>query len=417
MAALLSLRLGALMFLQYFMMGVWFVPFGSYMSKALHFDPFIGLAYGSQGIATIVAALAIGALADRVFPAQKLIAALFLLAAITLLALAFEHRSVGLFLLLTFLHFLFFIPTIPLANSICFHWLSDPSAQFPRIRVLGTIGWIASGLLVGIITGGAETRVPLIIGAAVGILLSAYAFTLPHTPPRQQRSNTGMAAIFGLDVLRKQADRSFWVLLWATLLIMLPMAFYYAYCNNFLIEAGATVTVLGRRFEATAIQSLGQVSELLFLLLLPLCLRMLSIRGVFMLGIASWVARYALFAAAFNGKDSILWMLVAGVVLHGAANDFIQVAGQLYVNESFTAEARARAQALFTTVLMGVGAVIGSVIANFVYTAASVSPVEHAWARIWLIPAGSALVTLVWFALRFQPQARGAKAEARPIGQ
>ena len=413
MTPLLRLRLGGLMFLQYFMMGVWFVPFGSYMSKGLDFDHVIGFAYGSQGIATIVSALAIGTLADRVFPAQKLLAALFLLSGLTLLALSLEGHGVGAFLTITFLHFLFFIPTIPLANSICFHWLPDPAAQFPRIRALGTTGWIVSGLAVGSIAGAAESRLPLVIGAASGILVSFYALTLPHTPPRQQESGGGVAAIFGLDVLRKQADRPFWVLIWATLMIMLPMAFYYAYCNNFLTEAGAAMTVAGRRLEATAIQSLGQVSELLFMLLLPFFLRVFGIRGVFMLGLASWVLRYVLFAAGFDGTRTTLWMLLSGVLLHGAANDFIQVAGQVYVDQSFTAEAKARAQALFTTVLMGVGAVVGSVIANFIYGAFSSSPLQREWTTIWLIPAGAALVTLVWFWFSFHPRRDLAPAMAR----
>lgn len=413
--AFLRCRLGGLMFLQYFMMGVWFVPLGTYMSKGLGFDGVIGFAYGSQGIAAIISTLVIGTIADRFMAAQKVLAILFLLAGLALIALAFETHRVEWFLAIAFVHFLFFIPTIPIANAVCFHWLPRPALQFPRVRVLGTIGWIASGLLVGIIARAAESRLPLLIGGATGILLAAYALTLPDTPPRQRSPSAGLDSIIGLDVIRREADRSFWVLIGATLAIMIPMAFYYAYCNNFLVEAGSQFIMSGVRLEATAIQSLGQVSELVFLLLLPRFFRAVGIKGVFILGIASWALRYALFAAAYNGESSILWMIVIGVLLHGAANDFIQVAGQLYVDTTFSPDAKSRAQAFFTTVLMGLGAVIGSVIANMVYAAHSSSSTQHNWPAIWLIPAAFALIILIAFALTFSPRVelpRASHAEA-----
>ncbi len=396
-------RLACLMFLQYFMMGSWFVSFGSFMSKGLGYDQVIGLAYGSQGIATILSAFAIGALADRFLATEKLLGLLFLLSAVTLISIGFAPAGANWFLFLVFLHFLVFIPTIPLANALCFRWLADPAAQFPRIRAVGTIGWIASGFVVGAIPGAAETRLPLLIAAGIGVLLAIYSLTLPHTPPHRTAAGDRHGGLLGLDVIAKQANRAFWVLIGATLLIMIPMAFYYAYCNNFLLEAGAAITIGAVRLEATAIQSLGQVSELAFLLLLPLLLAKFGIKGVFLLGIGSWVLRYLMFAAAWNQGDAILWMLVAGVLLHGAANDFVQVAGQVYVNETFSAEARSRAQALFTTVLMGVGAILGSLVANIVYAASTISQTRHDWQTIWLLPAAASFGTLLCFALLFRP--------------
>ena len=177
-------RLAVLMFLQYAAMGAWFVSFGSYMSKSLGFDSVIGLAYGSQGVATIISVFFFGTLADRYIQTQKLLAISFLLSALSLLAIATLKLDVQAFLFLVFLHFLTFIPTIPLANSLCFHWLPNPASQFPRIRALGTVGWIASGLLVGGIAGAAQSSLPLLIAAAGNLLLAGYSLTLPATPPR-----------------------------------------------------------------------------------------------------------------------------------------------------------------------------------------------------------------------------------------
>ena len=397
MVASLRVRLGVLMWLQYFMFGVWFVPLGTYMSKGLHFDGVIGIAYGSQGFATLVSAFLVGTLADRYFASQKLLATLFFLSALTLVGLATRTVGADAFVFLAFLHFLVFIPTIPLVNSLCFRWLADPALDFPRIRVLGTVGWIVSGLAVGAISGAAETRLPLLIGAAAGVVLACYALTLPHTPPEGRRPRPDAARGLGLAVVRSQAGRPFWILLAATFMIMVPMAFYYAYFNNFLVESNAVVVVFGQRWEGTALQSLGQVSELVFLLLLPFFLARVGIKGVFLLGIGSWTLRYALFAFAYRDTGSVLWMLIVGILIHGVSNDFIQVAGQVYVNKEFSAETRSRAQALFTTVLMGFGAIVGSLIANAVYGAATFSPVRHDWFVIWTIPAGVALLTLIWF--------------------
>lgn len=399
------------MFLQYFMLGTWIVPLGTYMSKGLRFDHVIGIAYGSQGIATIISTMVVGVIADRLFAAQKVLATLFLLSALMLIALAFETRSVGMFLILTFVHFLFFVPTIPVANAICFRWLPQPVTQFPRIRVMGTVGWIAGGLLVGTITGAGDSRLPLLIAGSIGILLAAYALTLPKTPPCNGTRPSGLASLIGWDVVRSVQVRSFWILIVMTFLITLPMAFYYAYCNNFLRETGATLVIVGWHFEASAIQSLGQVSELVFLLILPLFLRAFGIKGVLVAGLGSWILRCGLFAAASGDGKSVLWMLLAGVLLHGMAQDFVQVAGQIYVDSIFDADAKSRAQAFLITVLMGAGALVGSVAANIVYVLNTRSTTEHDWMIIWMLPAIFAALVLLWFGFTFRERANGPTAK------
>ena len=329
---------------------------------------------------------------------------LFLLSGVALIALPYADH-IFFFLLILFLVFLLFIPTIAITNSVCLQWLKNPASEFPRLRVLGTLGWISSGLVVGLLPNAASTSLPLKIGGSVNLLLAAYTLTLPRAPEHRTERPKSLLAVFGLDMVVESANRSFYALLAAALLITLSAAFYYAYANNFLIEAGVVFNVFGWRMEATGIQSLGQVSELLFLLVLPMFLRTFGIKGVFMLGLASWAIRCLLFAVGYNAGSSIVWLLVLGVLLHGAANDFVQVAGQIYVDGEFGSRARSRAQALFTTVIMGVGAVLGSALANFVYTANTMGPAVHRWSSIWLAPAALALATLLWFSLAFRPQA------------
>jgi nucleoside transporter len=304
---------------------------------------------------------------------------------------------------LLFVAFLFFIPTIAIANAVCLRWLDDPAAQFPKLRVLGTVGWISSGLVIGSLHSAAATALPLLVGGGVNLALAAYTLTLPRTRGLVAERPKSLRAVFGLDLVDKNTDRSFYVLLTAALLITLSAAFYYAYANTFLLEAGVKVDLFGWTLEPTAVQSLGQVSELLFLLLLPVCLRLFGMKGVFLLGIASWLVRCLLFAAGYHPIYSGMWLLVGGVLLHGAANDFVQVAGQIYVDQALGPNARARAQALFTTVIMGVGAVLGSFLANIVYTANTDAAGRHDWSTIWLFPAGLALATLVWFWVAFRP--------------
>ena len=199
----LRLRLSLMMFLQYFLFGTWFVPLGTYMSKGLGFDRIIGNAYGTQGIAAIVSTLLIGVLADRYFAAQKLMGVLALASGATLLLAAQVHASQGAFLAIVMLHFLCFVPTIPLANAVALGCIRDRAGQFPGIRVCGTAGWIAGGVLVGAIPGAAATPLPLQIAGAASLVLGLYCFTLPATPPARTGEGAGWRALLGLDMIRR----------------------------------------------------------------------------------------------------------------------------------------------------------------------------------------------------------------------
>jgi nucleoside transporter len=409
MSFALRSRLSLLMFVQYFMFGAWFVTLGTYMSQGLHFDSIIGTAYGTQGIAAIVSTLVFGAVADRLLSAQKLLGVLALLSAGTLFVAARIQDSPDLFLAMVLLHFLFFVPTIPLANTVVLHSLTDRLSQFPPIRVCGTAGWIVAGLFIGAIPGAAATTLPMHLACVAGVIMGVYAFTLPDTPPAGRDAGRSWQQVLGLDMLGSMRERNFAIFIVGVLLILFPLAFYNTYANAFLTDVDLHADILGRRIEPAAIQTLGQVSEFALLLVLPLFLRRFGIKGVLVIGMLAWSVRYALFAFGFDDNGSDFLMLVFAVVLHGVCYDFFFVAGQIHVDEVFPPALRARAQSFLVTINMGVGVVLGSNLANFVYQANALPDGGHAWRSIWLVPGVVALVAGIAFALLFKPGSKGSQ--------
>ena len=410
----LRVRLSAMMFGQYFVQGAWFVTLGTYLSQGLKFGHIIGISYSMFGIAAIVSMLLVGNLADRHFAAQKVMAVLALLAGACMLWLSTIQLYPLLFLAVLLLYCLAYAPTIPLANAIAFNAMTDSERQFPTVRVFGTLGWIGGGLAVGMIPGAAQTPLPMQVAGVAALLLGLYAFTLPDTPARARgmpRPRARLASMFGLDIMAGMKDISFWVFIASSLLIMIPNAFYAAYCNTFLVQIGARVELLGRVFEPVALQTLGQVSELGFILLLPLLLVRLGLKWVMLAGMAALSLRFVLFAYSFDGSGPLMLPILLGIVLHGVCYDFFFVSGQIYVNGRFAREARVRAQSFLSLITTGIGLLIGSNVAGLVYGWNTSSPVAHDWQVIWLVPAGIALAVMLLFAVTFHaPRAAPAGA-------
>jgi nucleoside transporter len=412
-------RLSVMMFAQYFAWGVWLVPLGTYMSKGLLFDAIIGPTFGLIGIATIFSTLFVGMVADRYFSAQKIMGFLCLGAGAALLWVSSITQSQSTFLFGCLLHFLFYASTIPLATAIALNAVSDAGREFPAIRVWGTIGWIVAGLLVGLIPGAAETALPMRIAAAVYLLLGVYSFTLPDTPPRDKGQPLDIAGLFGLDVVLRNRERAFWIFIATMFVIMLPKTFYDTYANNFFVEKNLALDLFGWRLEATAIQTIGQMFETVFLISLPFLLTRMGIKWVLALGMAAWGLRFLAFGWGYEGTQAIVPLMLLGIVIHGICYDFVFVSSQIYIDRKFDPAARSRAQAFLALVTQGVGTVIGSNIAGSVYTAYTSSPTEHDWRAIWLVPAIVGFVAAVVFALLFRdnPAIRttsDAGAEKRP---
>ena len=394
-------RLSAMMFLQYFVWGAWFVPFATYLTHHGLQDS-VGTIYSAQGWAAIAAPLFVGAIADRYFSAEKVMGVLHLFAGALLFLLSSIGADAGVMFFATLGVLLAYMPTIALSNSVALNAITDTEKQFPAIRVFGTIGWIVAGLIVGLVLpGDAErTQMPLYLAGAVSLIYGLYSFTLPNTPPQAGQGSPSIVSLLGLDAI-KSSDRSFWVLIICSMLMMIPFSFYNVYANPFLDDIGVQ--------NPAATQTIGQVSEVGFLLLLPLFFRWVGIKGVLFIGMAAWAVRYVLFANGFTADGPIMPLIYLGLALHGVGFDFVFVAATIWVGKHFAADARSRAQSFLALMTWGVGYLIGSNAANMVQvnTGAGAGP---EWQSFWLLPAGFAAVTAVVFLILFRD--RGEKAAA-----
>ncbi len=386
-------RLSLMMFLQYAVWGAWFVPFATYLTRSGLQDS-VGTIYSAQGWAAIAAPLFVGAVADRYFAAEKVMGVLHLFAGLLLFALAQVGADAGVMFLATLGVLLAFMPTIALSNAIALNSLSDSEKQFPAIRVFGTIGWIAAGLVVSFVLPGEAERTaqPILLAAAVSIAYGLYAFTLPSTPPKAGSGRVSFGALLGLDAIRT-SDRSFWVLIICSTLMMIPFSFYNVYANPYLDDIGVA--------NPAATQTIGQVSEIGFLLLLPLFFRLVGIKGVLFVGIAAWAVRYVIFAYAYTDEGPILPMVYLGLALHGVGFDFVFVAATIWVGNHFAADSSNRAQSFLALMTWGVGYLIGSNVANAVQVGAGAGAATD-WQSFWLLPAGFAAITAMAFLVLFR---------------
>lgn len=393
MNANVRFRLSLMMFVQFFIWGAWWVPLGTLLA-ANGFDAIIGQVYATQGYAAILAPLFIGAIADRYFSAEKVMGVLHLCGAaclfyVSTLGPGSDPQHVVLAVLA---YMMFYMPTLPLSTTIAFNASSDTTRDFPTIRVFGTLGWIVAGLGIGFARL-EQTNVPVLISAGASLFYGLYSFTLPSTPPRAVWEPINPVRLLGLDAL-KGGGRLFVVFIVASLMTTIPLSFYYAYTNTYLVESGVD--------RAAAIQTLGQMSEMAFLLLLPFLLLRLGIKWVMVIGMTAWAVRYVMFAYGVTSLGPVMPVLLIGILLHGICYDFFFVAGQIYVDRTFGPETRARAQSFLALITLGVGMAIGALFANSVYVANTFAAGSHDWKTIWLIPAGLAFATALIFAVVFR---------------
>lgn len=408
MRLIVRTQISGMMFLQYFVWGSWWVTLGAYLN-ATGFDHIIGAVYSTQGIAAIITPLLLGAIADRFVAAEKLMAVLHLCGAATLLYLATLAGPSAPVFLTVLLYMCFYMPTLPLSNTVAMNAMSDIERQFPGVRVMGTVGWIVAGLTIGlapaIIGGGISvetTNMPILVAAGASTVLGLFSLTLPPTPPKARGKRPDLLSITGLDIITQERSWSFWIFIACSFLLVVPLSFYYAYTNTFLVETGASLSLLGITLTPVSLQTLGQISEVLFLLLLPFFFVRLGIKWVLFIGMVAWVARYLLFAFGISDLGPIMPVLLIGIALHGICYDFFFVAGQIYVDKRFGPEMRARAQAFLTLITLGIGQAVGSLVANAVYTANTISANDHDWQTIWLAPATLAAIVAITFVFAFK---------------
>lgn len=343
-----QIRLSIMMFLQFFLWGSWFATLGQCLGENGLKD-FIGGSYGAAPIAAIISPLFLGLIADRFFPSQVVMGVLLLIGGVLLLMVP-GYAAAGdgdMMVNLLLGHLLCYMPTLGLGNSITFANVKDQN-DFPKIRVWGTIGWIAAGLFLGFKGWSADFRI-FTLGGGCSILLGLYSFTLPHTPAPAKGKPISMRSLLMLDAFAMLKDWSFMIFIICSTLICIPLGYYYANISTLLGQLG---------YQAVgATMTLGQMSEIIFMLLIPFFFRKLGVKRMILVGMAAWVARYVLFA--YGVPHQTMWMILAAVILHGVCYDFFFVTGFMYTDKKAPTEVRGQAQSLLVFFTQGIGLYFG----------------------------------------------------------
>ena len=386
----IRLKLSVMMFLQYFIWGAWYVAMGAYLNETLQFNgQQVGLAYGSTALAAMISPFFVGMVADRFFATERILAALHVVGALLLLWVA-TLDSFATFYPVLIGYTLFYMPTLALTNSLSFHQMSDPGKEFPGVRVLGTIGWIVAGYAIDLLGFGRSAGM-FQAAAAASLALGLFSLALPHTPPAKLGHAITARDVLGLDALKLMRERSFAIFVIGSFLICIPLQFYYAFANAFLSEIGVA--------NPTSKMTLGQWSEIFFMLVMPWFFVRLGVKWMLIVGMLAWTARYLLFA--YGDPGSLMWMLYGGILLHGICYDFFFVTGQIYTDKRAPVQIRAAAQGFIAFVTLGVGMFIGSYLSGWVVDQ-FVTGATHDWRSIWLVPAAFAAVVMVVFAVLFR---------------
>ncbi len=381
--------LSFMMFLQYYIWGSWYVTMGTFMTEFLKSTGIqIGAVYSALAIATMISPFFIGMVADRFFAAQRLMGVLHILGGLLLfLASKVEHN--GPFYWVILLYSLAYMPTIALSNSVAFRQMTDPGKQFPMVRVFGTVGWVVSGFMIALL-GIEKTPSTFYMAAIVSVALGLFSFTLPDTPP-QGKTKSSAKAILGIDALMLFRERPYLIFFISAIFVCIPLSFYFGFANLFLNQSGMQ--------NAAGKMVMGQISEALFILAIPFLFNRIGVKKMLLIGMTAWILRYLCFA--FGNINANLWMLYAGIILHGVCYDFFFVTGYMYTEKKSNERIKNTAQGLFTFVTYGLGMFIGTWFSGFVTSYYTVNNL-YQWRNIWYIPAYIAVAVLICFIFFFK---------------
>ena len=396
-------QLSFMMFLEFFIWGGWFVTMGSFLGNNLSASGAeTAMAYSTQSWGAIIAPFIIGLIADRFFNAEKILGILHLVGA-CIMYLMSQTTEFSVFYPYVLGYMIAYMPTLALVNSVSFNQMNDPAKQFPMVRVFGTIGWILAGLIISFVfkwdsienIGNGMLSNTFLMVAIASAILGVFSFTLPKTPPSVAKGQkVGLSDILGLDALKLLKDRNFLIFFLSSVLICIPLAFYYQNISPFLTEYKIE--------NSTAWASLGQMSEVLFMLLLPFFFKKYGFKKTILFGMLAWGIRYLLFAYG-NGGD-LFFMVVVGIALHGICYDFFFVSGQIYTDSKAGEKVKSAAQGLITLATYGVGMLIGFWVAGQIVDKNLIDEGLHSWQDIWVFPAIFAAAVLVLFAVFFKDE-------------
>lgn len=398
----LQVKLSVMMFLEFFIWGGWFVTLGTFLGNNLDAtDSQIGLAFATQSWGAIIAPFIVGLIADRFFNAERILGFIHIVGALLMYQMA-NVTEFAVFYPYVLGYMILYMPTLALVNSISFRQMDDPSQDFAKIRVLGTIGWIVAGLVISYVFSWDSQEAirqgylenTFMMCAIASAALGLFSFTLPNTPPKVGKDEKiSIREILGLDALAMLKDRNFLIFFVSSVLISIPLAFYYQNANPFLAEIGVN--------NPTGLMTIGQASEVIFMLLIPVFLTRFGIKKTLLLGMFAWALRYVLFA--YGDTGSLMFMLIIGIALHGICYDFFFVAGQIYTDSKAGEKFKSSAQGLITLATYGAGMLIGFWAAGKISEAYVVGE-THEWFMIWMIPAAFAAVIFVLYWLTFKPE-------------
>nr|WP_299071138.1 MFS transporter [uncultured Allomuricauda sp.] len=403
MSPKIKFQLSFMMFLEFFIWGGWFVTLGTFLGENLKATGGeIALAFSTQSWGAIIAPFIIGLIADRYFNAERILGILHLFGAFLMYQM-YGADSFSSFYPYVFGYMVLYMPTLALVNSIAFNQMKDPAKEFSLVRVFGTIGWIVAGLIISYVflwdslegRSAGMLKNTFLMVAIASTILGIFSFALPKTPPKvlgNERVN--ISSLLGLDALKLLKDKNFLVFFLASILICIPLAFYYQNANPFLSEIG-----MG---NPTGKMTIGQASEVFFMLLLPYFFKKFGFKKTIMLGMLAWTVRYLLFA--YGNAGEMAFMLLIGIALHGICYDFFFVSGQIYTDSKAGEQYKSAAQGLITLATYGVGMLIGFWIAGKITDMYLISENMHNWENVWIIPAIFAFVVLLLFTLLFKKE-------------
>lgn len=396
------------MFLEFFIWGAWFVTLGTFLGNNLKASGLeISNVFSTQSWGAIIAPFIIGMIADRYFNAERILGVLHIAGAFLMYQL-YQSDSIGSFFPYVLGYMILYMPTLSLVNSVSFRQMKNPEKEFSFIRIWGTIGWIVAGLSIsylfkwdspeGLQEGFLKNT--FLMSAIASVVLAAFSFFLPKTPPIKDRNSgekESISKILGLDAIKLLKDRNFLVFFICSILICIPLAFYYQYANPFLTEIGLA--------NATGKMTIGQISEALCLLLLPVFFTRFGFKNTILLGMLAWVLRYVLFA--YGNAGELTFMLLLGIALHGICYDFFFVSGQIYTDSKAGKDNKSAAQGLITLATYGVGQLIGFWVAGYVsdmYVSIKDTDLALFWNNLWIVPAVIAFVVMIIFLVFFKKE-------------